>query len=256
MTSTPGLEHGAAHAHAAAYDHVHSDPGPLYELEWIQKLIGHIQHCLRSNTTWLGIEQSKSQRVLDYACGNGTVSAALLPAFPQTLFRGLDIATSQVDRFNETAKELLGHSPGEQDPMWAIQGDITGPSAVLSSPEWFGFDAAIISMGLHHVVDPAGFLIRLRHRVRQNGTLIIIDWLRHTETANRAYDDHKYHEGDMTKLPEGMSIWPGFSTGEVHAIVTAAGCADVEVRVYPEHIDTPSELQGYDRMFIAKATVL
>ena len=142
--------------------------------------------------------------------------------------------------------------------MWAIQGDLNEPSAALSSPEWSGFDAAIISMALHHVADPAAFLVQLRQRVRRGGSLVIVDWLRDTEAPDRANEeaDPKYREGDMLRLPEGMSIWPGFSAREVGAIVAAAGCADVEVRVYPEPIETPAEMQGYDRMFIARATVL
>lgn len=257
----------------------------MYELEWVQKLIRQIQHCLQMNSSWLGINQTEPQRVLDYACGDGTVSTvstirlqrrdqpfspsrgfcklmtmftckALLTSFPQALFRGLDIAASQVERFNEKARTLNGHPRANQKQMWAIQGDINEPDAAISTPEWSGFDVAIISMALHHVKDPADFMIRLRQRVRQGGTLVIIDWLRHVETADNTDGNSTYNVADMTKLPEGMSIWPGFSIREVHSILTTAACTAFEVKVYPESIDTPSGMRGYNKMFIARATVL
>jgi len=47
----------------------------MYHKEWVQKLIRQIQQCLQTNSDWLGIDRNVSQRVLDYACGNGTVSS-------------------------------------------------------------------------------------------------------------------------------------------------------------------------------------
>ena len=46
----------------------------MYCQEWVQSLIDQIQQFLQENYEWLGIEADGSQRVLDYACGNGTVS--------------------------------------------------------------------------------------------------------------------------------------------------------------------------------------
>lgn len=52
-------------------------PGPMYQEPWVQKLIQQIQHFLQAQAEagWLDIDQSKPQRILDYACGNGTVSS-------------------------------------------------------------------------------------------------------------------------------------------------------------------------------------
>ncbi|KAF2183040.1 S-adenosyl-L-methionine-dependent methyltransferase [Zopfia rhizophila CBS 207.26] len=249
----------ALHVHTDDHDHINSDPGPMYQMEWVQKLIRQIQHCLQTNSAWLGIDQSKRQRVLDYACGNGTVSSALLAVFPEAVFQGMDIATSQVQRFNNEATKLLGESHGR---MFAIQGDLNYPQPVLSEPEWSEFDAAIISMALHHVKDPVGFLARLRQRVKQDGALVVVDWLQQSSTtdgshaAERRGGDHKYDAADMAKLSQGPKIWPGFSIHDIHADMTAAGCTDVDVREYPEPIDAPEQMLGYDRIFIAKATVL
>jgi ubiquinone/menaquinone biosynthesis C-methylase UbiE len=47
----------------------------MYALPWIQRLIAKIQDLLRTNTSILALDPSKSQKVLDYACGHGTVSS-------------------------------------------------------------------------------------------------------------------------------------------------------------------------------------
>jgi hypothetical protein len=48
----------------------------MYMKPWVQKLILQIQQFLQAQAKagWLDIDQNKPQRVLDYACGNGTVS--------------------------------------------------------------------------------------------------------------------------------------------------------------------------------------
>ncbi|KAE8396674.1 hypothetical protein BDV23DRAFT_177669 [Aspergillus alliaceus] len=99
---------------------------PLYQETWVQKLLQHIQDFLQVNSDWFGIDPFLPQRVLDYACGNGTVSSALLANFPNATFQGIDISTSQVRRFNDEATKLLAES---HDRMFAIQGDLYDPHA-------------------------------------------------------------------------------------------------------------------------------
>lgn len=132
--------------------------------------------------------------------------------------------------------------------MLAIQGDLNDPQDSLTQPEWFDFDAAIISMALHHVQDPASLLKRLRQRVKHSGSLVVIDWLQqsgHDTPANTG----------MTRLSEGPKIWPGFSINDIKSHFNAAGCTDVDVVVFSEPIEAPKEMEGYSRMFIAKAKV-
>jgi len=185
---------------------------------------------------------------------------ALLNSFPEAVFQGLDIATSQVGRFNDEAARLLGE-PHER--MLAIQGDLDDPQPPLTEPSWFDFDAAIISMALHHVKNPVAFLARLRQRVKVGGSLIVVDWLQQSAESNHTgtedetgMADSKYAAADMTRLSEGPKIWPGFSIHDIHADLEAAGCSEVSVIEYPEEIDAPKEMQGYSRMFIAKAKVV
>lgn len=51
----------------------------MYQVDWVKKLLSQIQECLQHNSDWLGIEADKPQRVLDYACGNGTVTTVSGP---------------------------------------------------------------------------------------------------------------------------------------------------------------------------------
>lgn len=53
---------------------LYNSPGPMYHQPWVQNLIRQIQEFLQANYEWLDIDQTSNQRVLDYACGNGTVS--------------------------------------------------------------------------------------------------------------------------------------------------------------------------------------
>lgn len=46
----------------------------MYQVEWVQKLLVQIRDCLKQNSDLLGVDASKPQRILDYACGNGPVS--------------------------------------------------------------------------------------------------------------------------------------------------------------------------------------
>jgi hypothetical protein len=55
----------------------------MYQVEWVQNLLRQIKDCLRQNSDWLGIDAAKPQRILDYACGNGTVSAVSTNAIPR-----------------------------------------------------------------------------------------------------------------------------------------------------------------------------
>jgi SAM-dependent methyltransferase len=175
---------------------------------------------------------------------------ALLNSFPNATFHGLDIATSQVKRFNEEAARLcpVGDT---KTKMLAVQGDLNDPQDPFTRPEWFEFDATIISMALHHVQDPAELLKRLRQRVKPGGSIVVIDWLQKSSRDASASTD----EGRMTRLSEGPKIWPGFSAEDIEKHFKAAGCSEVDVDVYSGPIDAPVEMEGYSRMFIAKGKV-
>jgi len=56
----------------------------MYLKPWVQKLIQQIRQSLQAQTEadWVDIDRRKPQRVLDYACGNGTVSGVSIEPDP------------------------------------------------------------------------------------------------------------------------------------------------------------------------------
>ncbi|KAK6083291.1 methyltransferase [Seiridium cupressi] len=235
----------------------------MYQNPFIQKLLQFTEEFLRTNVDSLGIDRSKQQRILDYACGNGTVARALLKVLPLASFRGVDISNAQVQRYNDEAVKLLGESP---DRMIAIQGDLSNSSEVLNGLEWFDFDVVIISVALHHVDNPVEFLKLLRQHVKKGGSLVVLDFLApvpsdvyskgRVDEGAKDGDKHKYN---LSRRPnvEGMpAFWPGFSVKDIVEDMQAAGCVDVEVKVHPDSIQMPKKMGKWDRMYIAQATVI
>jgi SAM-dependent methyltransferase len=227
----------------------------MYKMSWVQQLIQQTQRHLQQNSVWLGLDPQKPQRVLDYACGHGTVSIALHPLHSLATFHGLDIATSQVDRFNTEAIKLLGKEKQKRN-MFAIQGDLTSPVPELKETEWFDFDIAIISMALHHVVDPILLLIRLRERVRKGGVIVVVDWVKIDSDEGEDRKEKRYDEAKMKKLQHGPKIWPGFSKNEIEANLRAAGCEGIETKVFLVDIERSKLMWGHDKLFITKAVVI
>jgi len=169
-----------------------------------------------------------------------------------------------VKLFNEEASKLLG--PNHQDRMHAIQGDLNEPekTPALTRPEWFGFDCAIISFALHHVDDPIELLKLLKARVKPGGTIVVVECLKQdgaetdSATASSGIKDGepKYNPANMKAVPMGR-VWPGFSVEDVHEDYAAAGCTDVDLRIWPEPVELPKmpTFGGRCTMYVSKAVV-
>lgn len=200
---------------------------------------------------WHSVKRKITSRTIPSKSDTNQEIQALLNSFPNATFHGLDIATSQVKRFNDEAARLFPVGEAKAR-MLAIQGDLNNPQDHLTQPEWFDFDAAIISMALHHVQDPTALLKRLHQRLKRGGSLVVIDWLQQSGNDASTSTD----EARMTRLSEGPQIWPGFSMDDIKKHFNASGCTDVDIVVYPEPIEAPKEMEGYSCMFIAKAKVV
>lgn len=99
---------------------------------------------------------------------------ALLPYV--TKIRAIDIAPAMVSSYNRAAaaRNL------SQDQAHAVEGNLSSSSpptadSPLSSPEMHSFDAAIVSMALHHMDDPPAILAALAARLRKGGVLIVVE---------------------------------------------------------------------------------
>ncbi|KAH8166405.1 hypothetical protein CIB48_g1878 [Xylaria polymorpha] len=169
-------------------------------------------------------------RLLDYACGTGMMSRALVPYTTQCV--GLDISEEMVRAYN-TRAENQGLSPEE---MHAVLGDLASEtvSDPLSSPELFDFDIAVVGGGFHHFGDPALAAKRLVERLKPGGVLLIWDFLPHGPPHRHSHHHHGHGEGEGNSHAEKGEnqkshdvyhsvMHHGFSEPQMREIFTAAG---------------------------------
>lgn len=116
----------------------------------------------------------RETKLLDYACGTGSVTKAIGPWV--TTVRGIDISENMVDVFNSTARA----SGLKAEQVNAVVGNLLADEVPmhLRGPEWEGFDVAAVGLGFHHFENPARAVERLTERLKPGtGVLLIIDFL-------------------------------------------------------------------------------
>ena len=140
-----------------------------------------------SNINWLGVpfnspsttfESSPSHdpvRVLDYACGPGTITNALTDH--ATEYIGMDLSDGMVDAYN--TRFTKDASPSQKFTAHAVVSNLFEESTPqhLSGPEYFNFDLAAVGAGFHHFEDVQLATNRLAERLKPGGVLMIIDFL-------------------------------------------------------------------------------
>ncbi|EFQ97338.1 hypothetical protein MGYG_00377 [Nannizzia gypsea CBS 118893] len=119
---------------------------------------------------------AKSFRMLDYACGAGSMTRALLSHVSEVI--GIDISQNMVEEYNKNITAL--GLPA--DKMFAKKGNLLSekPSEEFSEPEYFNFDLVIIGFALHHFESPAFAMKRLVERLAPGGILVVLDFTEHT----------------------------------------------------------------------------
>jgi SAM-dependent methyltransferase len=240
-------------------------------------------NTLQSKAEWIGIRKANSKddppmKLLDYACGNGLVSRALIDQVDSVT--GIDISKGMVDEYNRLAKEA-GY---DENRMHAAQGDVmvsSGPEfEAIKGDEYRRFAFVAMSMALHHVADPASLLKKLvDERLKSGGTLIIID----LAPSNNPAGNHGHHHAHSHGDGDGHGSNHGHSHGHNHAHSNASHTIahdsfseDVAGKLFegaglskesfgyflnPQGFHTPEEFSkakgGLDRKyFIARATKL
>ncbi|KAK5626913.1 hypothetical protein RRF57_002628 [Xylaria bambusicola] len=171
-------------------------------------------------------KSTREVKLLDYACGTGMMSRALLPYTTQCV--GMDISEEMVAAYNARA-ENQGLSPNE---MHAIVGDLVSENTdeTLSSPELFNFDIAVVGGGFHHFGNPGLAAKRLVERLKPGGVLLIWDFLPHAPRHEHHHGHHHGHDniGEKKKEESHHNIYHsvmhhGFSEPQMKEIFTAAG---------------------------------
>ncbi|KAL1964014.1 hypothetical protein VTN77DRAFT_7560 [Rasamsonia byssochlamydoides] len=182
------------------------------------------------STKWTDTQdgEGKEIKLLEYACGPGTVSKTLEPFVTKVI--GLDVSENMVAEFNKSTHES-GISP---EKMFALQGDLlaeTVPQDLLGL-EFFDFDIIVVSMALHHFADPNLAMERLGSRLKKGGVLLIIDFV----------PDHRGGEETQQFHPEAHRTIHkhGFDAGEMRELYAHAG---VEENIDYQIVERPMEFK-------------
>ncbi|KAI9701229.1 MAG: hypothetical protein M1836_001898 [Candelina mexicana] len=230
-----------------------NDTASTYDSKpWQQKIVNQVSSEIRNHLNWIGVDWiddkttrsssggtlERQVRVLDFACGPGTVSRALAPYASE--FRGVDISENMVREYNARAANL-GFSPTE---MFATTGNLldpSGPSANLLEPDLYNFDLAVVGMGFHHLEHPALATKRLVERLKPaKGVILIIDCLPHS----------------MEDLPSAFRpiiANHGFAKEDMETLFKEAGCDDFGFVVFEEPIKMGDDGEIERKGFMARA---
>ncbi|KAL4748030.1 hypothetical protein BDW72DRAFT_215082 [Aspergillus terricola var. indicus] len=204
---------------------------------------GWISPMLANSTPSTAPAAREEVRLLDYACGAGTVSKALAPYATQTI--GLDLSANMVSEYNKAAREMFGkHGPrtarmeGFQHDLLQIPnsgasdsvpdpgaaglrsgaevGDNTLPSGTLAP-----FDIIVIGMALHHVADAGRLLQRFAGLLKPGGVCIVLDMLPGSAILGEDGDE------------EGSDLREGLEQGEERGVfdtIAKHGFTETEMR--------------------------
>ncbi|KAI9374606.1 S-adenosyl-L-methionine-dependent methyltransferase [Aspergillus egyptiacus] len=200
-------------------------------------------------------------RLLDYACGAGTVSKALAPYATQTI--GLDLSANMVAEYNKAAREIFGaHTPGKAR-MVGFQHDLLGSSnsgtsdpapgsgsgaagpgpgteaedkMTLPSGTLAPFDIVVIGMALHHVADAGRLLQRFAGLLKPGGVCIVLDMV--PGSARLGGHDSDLWEG-LEQGEEGRGVLDtiakhGFTESEMQDLYEGAGMGLFEYAVFEQ----------------------
>lgn len=167
--------------------------------EWQRDLINKITSFIQSNISFIGVsfldpsaafekksEPQKSVRVLDYACGPGTITAIL--AGRATEFVGVDLSENMVQAYNSRFTSEKGGETADDEKInaHAVVGNLisTGAEAdALDGPNFRDFDLAVVGMGFHHFTDIRLATRRLVERLKPGGVFMIVDFVTHAMEA-------------------------------------------------------------------------
>ena len=148
--------------------------------------------------------------------------------------------------------------------MHAVQGDLVAPldegNEDLKREDFYNFDVIVISMALHHVEDPQKMISKLVERLRDGGSLLVIDWspspggdshLHHHQHIHQHHQDHDDVQRQMKAVMQTM-IRTSFGEDEMIAMLKDAGCSPVDYVLDPDISKLPAQFGGERRLFFAK----
>lgn len=198
--------------------------------------INKMHAFILANVSWIGVDfldpastfetasdtdTAKTVRVLDYACGPGTVTNILTGHASE--FIGIDLSSNMVKEYNQ---RFSSQEDGAQKiNAQAYNDDLLDPKGTPSSlddPKFFNFDLAVVSGGFHHFDDPGLATKRLTERLKPGGVFMILDFLTHAK--------EDWHNDEVINTV----VHHGFSEAQVRKLFSDAGLEDIQMRVMDE----------------------
>ena len=217
--------------------------------QWQKDMINKVHSFLLANLAWTGVDfidpstsfekpnsvsETRHLRVLDYACGPGTMTNIL--AGHATEFVGVDVSENMVKAYNERFA-CGGENDASPLRAKAVVGNLLdplGPSESLGAPQFFDFDLAIIGFGFHHFQDLTLATKRLVSRLKPGAVFVIVDFVTHAK-----------FEGQ--KDVQNLIAHHGFSEEDVNGIFGGAGLVDIAALRSPESIVMKSGKEGQEQ---------
>ncbi|KAJ0414479.1 S-adenosyl-L-methionine-dependent methyltransferase [Aspergillus carlsbadensis] len=219
-------EHNRQHFDKVATTH-QNDFGELIDaaIRELKARRGWITPALNDASPSSEAEARRELRLLDYACGAGTVSKALAPYATQTI--GLDLSSGMIAEYNKAASEL-GFST---EKMHAYQYNLlttdteTDSTTTVPLPEntLAPFDVIVIGMALHHVSEPNVLLARFRELLKPRGVCVVMDMVPTDDAPDiegvlepsqlevvKTIGKRGFTEQEMRELYEGAGMGKGF----------------------------------------------
>jgi len=205
-----------SHSHGHSHDDIHSANKQFFDKisttyshqSSHRAVIETITKAILSEPSLIPLNES-STRLLDYACGPGLVSKALLAHVASIV--GMDLSPGMVDEYNTAASNQgLGRSE-----MHAVVADLCSPDSSPSLEEYAGFDVAVCSFAFHHIPDPALAARKIAERLKSGGVFALVDFRTHGEIPGGEAFRH-------------IVAHNGFGEGEVARWFEEAGLGEVK----------------------------
>ncbi|KAF7870305.1 hypothetical protein EAF04_004051 [Stromatinia cepivora] len=168
---------------------------------------------------------SQTLKLLDYACGTGLITRALLPFITRSI--GIDLSSSMVEQYNLRASNQ-GLGPSE---MFAYHGNLlsSDPAPELEREDLYEFDIAVVGLGFHHFENPALAARKIGERLKKGGILAVVDFESHDGFENPHSHSHENSTPSQEQLnPQAQKAQEtvthhGFSQEEIQKIFEDAG---------------------------------
>jgi SAM-dependent methyltransferase len=141
------------------------------------------------------LRPARPGQILDIGCGVGPVTMALAGASIGERIVGVDTSSAAIEKAQATARE---RGLGDRAEF------VCGATNDLSYPAG-AFDAAILSMALHHILDLEGLLASLREWLKPGAPLILFEYVgpnrfQWTKSAREAGTEA------LRRLPEDLRV--------------------------------------------------